>query len=545
MELNLPALLEAVAATIPDRESLRFGDRRFTWAQTTERTRRLASVLLSHGLTIKGDHDAAEPWQSVHDHVALYLFNGNEYLECMLGAYKARCAPFNVNYRYVADELRYVLADAAARAVVYHGAFAPTLAEVLDDLPDLGLLLQVDDGSGNELLPGALDYESALRAASPRLPDELVASWSPDDLYILYTGGTTGMPKGVLWRQADFLVSALGVLPESEEISSIDEIVAKAGRGRVRALPAPPFMHGAAHWNAISAWVAGGTVIIQSNPTSFDAEDVLAAAAQHHATSLLVVGDPMARPLLDSLESSDHDLTSLRHVLSGGAVLSDETKRRLTRALPGVTVIDVLGSSESGRQAIGMTHESADSGFVPGPNTAVLDESRTRPLRPGDPQLGWLAKHGRVPLGYLGDPGKTAATFPVIGGVRYAVAGDRARLRPDGSIELHGRESATVNTGGEKVFVEEVESALKRHPAIHDAVVVGRPSGRWGEEVVAIVSLRPGASASDASLQATCAETLAGFKVPKAFIRLPEVLRSPAGKADYRWALEVAKKDLQ
>lgn len=545
MELNLPALLEAVSAKVPDRDCLLFGDRRFSWATTTERSRRLASVLVSHGLTIHGEFSAAEPWQSVHDHVALYLFNGNEYLESMLGAYKARCAPFNVNYRYVADELRYVLADAAARAVVYHAAFAPTLAEVLDDLPQLSLLLQVEDGSGNDLLPGAIDYETALQAASPRLPDDLVASWSPDDLYILYTGGTTGMPKGVLWRQADFLVSALGVLPESEEIHSIDQIVDRALRGTVRALPAPPLMHGAAHWNAISAWIAGGTVIIQRNPAHFDADDVLAAASEHRATSLLVVGDPMARPLLDSIEAGDHDLTALRHVLSGGAVLSDETKRRLTSAIPGVTVVDVLGSSESGRQAVDTTNARTDSGFVPGPDTAVLDESRTRPLLPGDPQLGWLAKRGRVPLGYLGDPQKTAATFPLIQGVRYAVAGDRARLLSDGSIELHGRESATINTGGEKVFAEEVESALKQHPAIYDAVVVGRPSARWGEEVVAVVSLRPGLSASDSSLRQTCAATLAGFKVPKAFIRLPEVLRSPAGKADYRWARDVAKRDRQ
>ncbi len=252
-ELNLALVHEAIAAAIPDRECIVWRDRRLTWAEVTDRSRRFASVLTTAGL---GTHRAladCAAWESPHDHVALYLHNGNEYLEALLGAAKARAVGVNINFRYVADELRYVLDDARARAVVYHGAFAATLAQVLPELPAVELLLQVDDGSGAELLPGAIPYEVALAEAEPAPPVGL----SPDDLYILYTGGTTGMPKGVLWRQADFIAACLGVA------STTDDLVAAAERADLRTLPAPPFMHGAAHWNAISAWLAGGTVVIQ------------------------------------------------------------------------------------------------------------------------------------------------------------------------------------------------------------------------------------------------------------------------------------------
>ena len=554
MELNVAAITEAIAAEHPDRDGLLFRDRRLSWADVRDRTRRLAAVLHDAGLGLRAPFGTQERWRSGHHHVALHLHNGNEYLEGMLGAWKARCAPFNVNYRYVAEELRYLLDDAGAAAIVVHECFTPTLAEVLPTLarrPEL--VLQVADGSGHGLLPGALDYEAALAAVAPAgaevdLPAELVDGWSGDDLYLCYTGGTTGMPKGAMWRQEDFLVAALGVRRrDGTDFASMDEIVAAAGRSTLRALPAPPLMHGAAHWNALSCWIAGGTVIIQDHPEHLDPDDLLRTVERHRATSLLVVGDPVARPLADALarartEGRSYDLSSLRHLLSGGAVLSPGLKAELLELVDGLTIVDVLGSTESGRQGVSNVRagDDATKGFAPATTAVVLDEAMRRRLEPGDREIGWLAQSGRVPLGYLGDADKTAATFPEVDGVRYAVAGDRARLLADGTIELHGRDSVCINTGGEKVFAEEVETAIKAHPAVFDAVVCGRPSERWGQEVVALVQLREGVAVDDDELRAAAAVHLARYKLPKAIVRLPRLVRSPSGKADYRWAQQVA-----
>jgi fatty-acyl-CoA synthase len=546
MELNIAAACEAIAADRPEQPALIAGGRTRTWAEVQDRTRRLAAVLAGAGLGHHGPVTGDHRWSSPHDHVALYLLNGAEYLEGMLGAWKARCAPFNVNYRYVAEELRYLLDDAGTAAIVVHERFTPVLAEVLPTLrrPPV-LVLQVADGSGHPLLPGASDYEAALSAADPELAPALVDAWSGDDLYLCYTGGTTGMPKGTMWRQADFVVAALGVRRrDGSDYDDLDELAA-AAHGRVRALPAPPLMHGAAHWNALSCWLAGGTVVLQSVVDRFDASDVLDTVERERATSLLIVGDPMARPLVDTLrEERDagrtRELSSLRHLLSGGAVLSLQLKAELLELLGDVTIVDVLGSTESGRQGVARTSRGggpgAGDGFVPSPSAVVLSEDLTRRLEPGDPELGWLAQTGRVPLGYLGDRAKTERTFPVVDGVRHAVPGDRARLRADGTVELHGRDSVCINTGGEKVFAEEVETALKTHPGVLDAVVCGRPSPRWGEEVVAVVQLRTGVEVSDDELRAAAADHIARYKLPRAVVRVEQVVRAPSGKADYRWA---------
>ncbi len=546
VELDLASITEAIAEAHPERPCLVHRDRSLDWAQVRDRTRRLASVLLDAGLGTR--RPTVDPWDSGQDHVALYLHNGPEYLESMLGSWKAGTAPFNVNYRYVADELRYLLDDSGAGAIVVHSAFATTLAEVLPTLRrPPALILQVDDGSGAARLPGALDYEAALAAADPELPDDVVAAWSGDDLYLCYTGGTTGMPKGTMWRQADFLVAALGVRRRSgEEYESLDEVVADA-RGRVRALPAPPLMHGAAHWNALSCWVAGGAVVIQDVVDRFDPRDVLDTIERHGATSLLVVGDPMARPLVDVLladrdAGTTRDLSSLRHLMSGGAVLSPALKSTLLELLLGVTIVDVLGSTESGRQGVARTSSGDDTGagFEPSATSVVLSAELDGVLAPGSDEVGWLAQGGRVPLGYLGDPEKTATTFPRIDGQRYAVAGDRARHAADGRIELRGRDSVCINTGGEKVFAEEVETAVKSHPAVLDAVVCGRPSPRWGEEVVAVVQLRDGADVEDHELVEVAARHLARYKLPRVIVRRDQIVRAPSGKADYRWAREQA-----
>jgi len=532
LEFNVAAVHEAIAERIPERDCIVYGDRRLSWGQVTERTRRLANFLLSQGFGKVRERSELAGWESGQDHLALYLYNGNEYLEGMLGAYKARTAPFNVNYRYVEEELLYLLRDSAARGIVYHAGFGPTLAKIRGELPKLELLLQVEDGSGAPLLEGAWDYEAALASASAARP---AVEWSPDDLYILYTGGTTGMPKGVLWRQADVFVGAFGGRGQS-----LEEIAERAReRGGLRVLPAPPFMHGAAHWSAFANFNSGHCVVIQRETRKLDPRELLETAAREKVVAMLIVGDAFGRPLLDEMRRHRYDLSKLRYLITGGAALNTALKSEFLELLPDLSIIDSIGSSESGTQGqLVSTRASgvATGTFEPSSDTRILSEDLTRVLEPGHSELGWFAKTGRVPLGYLGDAAKTARTFPSIDGVRYSVPGDRARPRADGIIEVHGRDSVTINSGGEKIFAEEVEHALKAHPAVYDAVVVGRPSERWGQEVVGLVRVREGHSVTQEQLVEECAQHLARYKLPKAIFFLDEIVRSPSGKADYRWA---------
>jgi acyl-CoA synthetase (AMP-forming)/AMP-acid ligase II len=535
-QLGVAEVHEAIAATRPDELCLVFRERRLSWADVTERTRRLANHLVAEGLGCHVERDRLSGHESGQDHIGIYLHNGNEYLETMLGAFKARVAPFNINYRYVAEELRYLLDDAGATAIVVHSQFAPTLAEVLPDLPRLRVVLQVADGSGNDLLPGAVWYEEAIAAASPRRP---AVDWSADDLYILYTGGTTGMPKGVLWRNGDALVECFG---GSRTATTLDEHVANATT-RLRALLAPPFMHGAGHWMSFLTWLGGGTVYVQSVPEQLDPADIWSLIERERLTFLLIVGDAFARPLIDELERTHYDLDSLTAILSGGAPLSASLKEELLSHLPAVMIVDGLGSSEAGGQ---VSHVSAGGSASAGtfeisPGNVVLSAELDRVLDVGEDEIGWLAKSGRLALGYLGDPGKTARTYPVVDGVRYAVPGDRARLLAGGIVELHGRDSVTINSGGEKIFAEEVEAAIKAHRGVYDCVVAGRPSERWGNEVVAIVRRRDGHDVDDAALLSEAQRHIARYKLPKAIVYVDEIERSPSGKADYRWAAAVAR----
>ena len=534
MELSVADIHEAIAASRPDEDCLVFRDRRLSWAEVTERTRRLANYLIGRGLGVHRERSTLQGHETGQSHMAVYLHNGNEYLECMLGAFKARVAPFNVNYRYVAEELRYLLTDAHAEAVVVHSQFAPVLAEVLPDLPKLTLILQVADDSGNALLPGAVWYEDALAQSSADKPP---VTPSPDDLYILYTGGTTGMPKGVLWRNGDANIECFG----GSAADTIEGIVAEA-TGGLKALLAPPFMHGAGHWMSFRTWNAGGTVYVQSVPDRLDPIDVWSMIEREALNFLLIVGDAFARPLLDELARGSYDLSTLTVLLSGGAPLSANLKDEFLKHLPTLMIVDGLGSSEAGGQ---LSHVSAGSGATTGTfaitaGNHVLSENLDRELAAGEDELGWLAKSGRLALGYLGDPTKTDRTYPVVDGVRYAVPGDRARLRADGIIELHGRDSVTINSGGEKIFAEEVEAAIKAHTGVYDCVVAGRPSERWGNEVVAIVRTREGYDVDEASLLAEAERHVARYKLPKAFVFVPEIVRSPSGKADYRWAKQTA-----
>jgi len=540
VEFNLGTVNEAVAAAVPDREAVVWRDRRFTFAQLAERSRRLANVLIDHRFTVHAERSELAGWESGQDHLGLYLHNGNEYLEGMLGAYKARVAPFNVNYRYVEEELVYLLNDARAKGLVYHSCFAPRVAAVAAQVPTLELLLQVDDGSGEPLLHGALDYEQALADADDAMPTEP----SPDDLYILYTGGTTGMPKGVLWRQADIFCASLGGRNGVEEWTDLDEIAAAAVNGGLKSLPAAPFMHGAAHWLGFTALNGGNAVVIPSNSSTLDAADVWSTVETEKVNIALIVGDAFGRPLLDELDRTDYDLSSLFLLVSGGAALGAPVKDQFLAKLPHMAVMDGLGSSETGtqaRQTVAAGQPASTGTFTPEPGMYIVDENVTTILEGPGTALGWLAQGGRVPLGYLGDADKTARTFPVIDGIRLAVPGDRARIDDDGLLELHGRDSITINSGGEKIFAEEVERALAHHPSVYDVVVAGRPSERWGSEVVAVVQLRPGFDASIADLLDECGKHVARYKLPKDIVFVDNVMRSPAGKADYRWARQVAE----
>ena len=478
---NIGAVNEAIAAAYPDREAIVFRDRRITYGALAERSRRLANYLISRGLGAHQPRSALEGWESGQDQLALYLFNGNEYLEGMLGGYKARVAPFNVNYRYVEAELEYLLNNARARAIIYHAAFAPRVAAVRAKVPSLAVFIQVADESGNALLPGAVDYETVLRESSAAQPD---LELSPDDLYILYTGGTTGMPKGVLWRQADILVAALGGRnPDGRILQSLDEYVERAKAAFMKTFPAAPYMHGAGHWIALSALHQGNTVFIQSDVERLNPADILSLIEREKINFLQIVGDAFARPIVDAIRSGAYDLSSLMIILSGGAPLNASMKREILELLPNVTIIDGLGSSEAGGQGSQISNKDtgASTGkFTPGPDNVVVDEALTQVLAPGHDGMGWWAKQGFVPLGYLDDAAKTERTFVTIDGVRYAVPGDRARHLADGTIELHGRDSVTINSGGEKIFAEEVEHALKHHPAVYDAVVAGDRANAGG-----------------------------------------------------------------
>jgi acyl-CoA synthetase (AMP-forming)/AMP-acid ligase II len=543
IDIPLAAVHEAIAASRPDEYCLVFRDRRFTWQQVTDRTRRLANALLDRGLGCHTERSELANHVSGQDHLAIYLHNGNEYLESMLGALKARVCSLNVNYRYIAEELHYLLTDAQATAIVVHSQFAPTLAEVLPQLPHLSVILQVDDESGNDLLPGAVWYEDALAAASPERPS---VDWSGDDLYMLYTGGTTGMPKGVMWRNGDAMVECFG---GSRTAQTVDEFVADANTG-LQALLAPPFMHGAGHWMSFRTWLGGGTVFVQSVPERLDPIDVWSLIEHERLNFLLIVGDAFARPLLDELESPTgrdaYDLSSLTVILSGGAALSAPLKNQFLQLLPTVMIVDGLGSSEAGGQ---VSHVSAGGTASTGtfeltPGNVLLSADLDRVLDPTEHETGWLAKTGRLALGYLGDEAKTQRTYPTVAGQRYAVPGDRARFQDDDPngliVELHGRDAVTINSGGEKIFAEEVEAAIKAHPAIYDCVVAGRPSDRWGSEVVAVVRIRDGHEADDAALLAEAQRHIARYKLPKAIVRVEHVVRSPSGKADYRWARTIA-----
>ncbi|WP_377267489.1 AMP-binding protein [Peterkaempfera sp. SMS 1(5)a] len=528
-------LSRAVAQAVPAREAIVHRSLRRTYGELQDRVERLAGLLAARGLGAHRERAELQGHESGQDHLALYLHNGPEYPEANLAAFAARVAPFNVNYRYTAAELHKLLADGRPAAIVYHAAFAPTLAQVLGSLETEPLLLQVADDSGNPLLPGALDYEQSL-ATAPR--DWPTPASDPDDLYVIYTGGTTGMPKGTLWGQHDIWRAVIGGAAFPANVTA-DQVgaAAAAGPGR-RILGAAPFMHGAGGWQMLGTLLSGGLLAIPDVVHRLDAAGLCVLIERERLDSVALIGEAFARPVAEELERNSYDLSSVRAVTVGGGATSPGTKERLLAALGEQAVLaDGAGSTETGRVIQGdlAPGEKAEPGvFTLLPRACVLDFARRRMLEPGEEEIGWLAARAPLPFGYLDDPAKSEATFPVVAGERVAVPGDLAQLRGDGKLVLRGREAMTINSGGEKIFAEEVERALLTHPAVGDVLVLGRPSERWGQEVVALVRLDE--QADDEELRGRAAEQIARYKLPKAFVRVLEIRRSPAGKADYAWA---------
>ncbi len=529
-EWSLPAAIDAVTGAVANRVMLVWESERRTYAEVQERTKRLAAFLRDAGLTIHRERERLARWECGQSPVAVVLSNCPEYIEAMIGAYRARAVPFNVNHHYQPGEIAALLDEIGAEAIVYHRRLGPLLAGASADR----VLIDVDDDSGAPPLPHSVAFETVVGGSGP-IGDLPVAS--PDDLHLVCTGGTTGRPKGVLWRQGDIYVSSMG----GAKNATFETIAAGTAGSPQIWFAAPPLMHAAAQWTAFAALHQGGTVVLHDDTVPFDAGAILETAAREHVTFLTIVGDAYARPLVAELRTGSHNLSSLRYLATGGATTRPDLRRALVELLPGLMVVDGYGASETGGMAYGLSQSDAESSSFHGAADAcVLSEDRTSALQPGADEIGWIARDGRVPLGYLNDREGTERTFPIVQGRRMAVPGDRARVAADGSIVLLGRDSTVVTSGGEKIFVEEVEQAVGQHPDVVDVVVTGRPSTRFGEEVVAIVQLRAGAVARPADIREFAAGTVARFKAPRAVLVCDLVARHPSGKPDYRWAREAA-----
>lgn len=531
-EWSLPAVFEVIAAVAPDRDMLVWKHTRRTYGDVATRTRNLAAFLERHGIGVRRERDELERWECGQATVALLLYNCPEYIETMLGCFRARAVPFNVNQHYRPEEVRSLLDMLNAEAVVYHRALAPLVAEASQGRRLL--LIDVDDGSEVAPLAGSTSFADAVAtsAAAADLPVP-----SPDDLCVVCTGGTTGSPKAVLWRQSDIFVAAMG---GSDDASS-EMLRARAAAGGLTWFAAPPLMHAAAQWTAFAGIHSGGTIALHDDSAPFDARTILETVARERVNFMSIVGDAFARRLIEEMRRTTYDLSALMMIGTGGAITSADCKQALLELLPQVTIIDGYGASETGGMAYGTTGRAGMArAFAPAAGAVVLSADRRRFLTPGDDEIGWTARRGRVPLGYLGDRKKTEETFPITDGERVAVPGDRARLLPDGEIVLLGRDSLVINSGGEKIFVEEVEETLRRHADVVDAVVIGRPSDRFGEEVVGIVQLRTGARVAPHELREFTAGSIARFKAPRAIAFCDSIRRHPSGKPDYLWARAIA-----
>ncbi|WP_097883539.1 acyl-CoA synthetase [Streptomyces sp. st140] len=535
MEYNLADLFESVVDAVPDREALLYVDhpgtgaeRRLTYAELDTAANRIAHHLIDAGI-------------GPGEHLGLHLYNGVEYLQTVLGALKARIVPVNVNYRYVEEELVYLYRDADLAALVFDGEFDERVAAAAPQAPGLRHLVRVGAaaptaGPG----PAAVPFAEAEASGSP---DRGFAQRSADDQFIIYTGGTTGMPKGVMWRQEDLFFSGLGGgAPTGEPVKTPQELaerVAAGGEG-ITFFPTPPLMHGTSTLTAFIGFNFGQRVLVHRK---FVPDEVLRTIEKEKVTSVSLVGDAMLRPLIDCLKGSlrGTDCSSLFSVSSSGAIMSDSVRAEFQALVPTALLLNNFGSSESGFNGTATADSGPEKGFRVQVNarTAVVDPVTYEPVAPGEP--GRIAQRGHVPLGYYNDPAKTADTFFRRGDERWVLLGDMATVDADGIVTVLGRGSQCINTGGEKVYPEEVEQALKSHADVYDALVAGVPDERWGNRVAAVVQLREGADALTLdAVQAHCRTRLAGYKIPRALVLADRIQRSPSGKADYRWAKAVA-----
>ena len=534
---NVADLVEAAADAVPDREVFVAGAVRRSYAELDARANRVAHHL--HGAGV-----------SPGEHVGIHAYNCAEFVETMLGCYKIRAVPININYRYVEQELHYLFDNADLVALVHQRRFAPRIAAVAGRLPKLRHYLALDDASGEDLSRlGSIPFEDALAGASPERGFEPRRG---DDRYVLYTGGTTGMPKGVVWRQEDVIFALGGGIDHATGVPCNEpgDLTKKTANPPMTSLVLPPLMHGAAQWATLGALFAGSRVILYTGE-HFDADEIWSIVERERANIMSITGDAMARPLAEALEArlGRSDVSSLVALASSAAIFSPTVKDQFKRMLPNLVITDSLGSSEGGfngtamYQSGGPRREGAGVSVRPGRDTLVLDDAG-KPVAPGSDVIGKLARGGNIPIGYYKDPEKTAATFLTVSGRRYAVPGDFAKVEEDGSITLLGRGSVCINSGGEKIYPEEVEAALKSHADVFDAVVVGLPDVRWGERVTAVVQPRPGREPSLEALGAHCREQIAGYKVPRALHVVERIQRQPSGKPDYPWAKRAAREGL-
>jgi fatty-acyl-CoA synthase len=521
---NFADVWEVVAETLPDAPALVQGGRRQSWGETDRRADGLARALLDLGA-------------GAQDKVAQYLYNCPEYLESVFAAFKAGLVPVNTNYRYGDDELVYLWDNADAVAVAFHGTFAERVDRVRHRLPRIRAWLWVDDGSG-PCPDWAVAYEDAIKAA-PLADGRVTAPWgrSGDDLYLLYTGGTTGMPKGVMWRQDDlFAALNAGAPVKHDEAAGLAGVRADLQRAGPVFLPACPLMHGTGAFTAFSGFSAGGSVVLLPG-RAFDAEELVATVAAERVNVMSIVGDAFAKPILRVLDESPGrwDISSLNVVISSGVMWSEPTKQGLLRHHPDMLLVDSFASSEAlgmGRSISSARGRAGTARFALGRNARVIGDDG-QDVAPGSGQIGLLAVRGRNPVGYYKDPEKTARTFRTIDGARYSIPGDNATVDADGSLRVLGRGSVCINTGGEKVFPEEVEEVLKLHPAVRDAVVVGVPDERFGEAICAIVEAQPGAVPETGQLVAHVKDRLASYKAPRHVLVVETIGRAANGKADY------------
>jgi len=525
--LNIADLAEHAIDAVPDRVALICGDDQLTYAQLEEKANRFAHYLIDQG--VKKD-----------DKVGLYCRNRNEIVIAMLGIVKAGAVLVNVNFRYVESELRYLFDNSDMVALVHERQYADRVANVLAETPNVKTVLVVEDGSDKDYQRyGGVEFYTALEQGSP---ERDFGSRSADDIYLLYTGGTTGFPKGVMWRHEDIYRVLLGGtdFATGEYIKDEYDLAKQAAAGppMVR-FPIPPMIHGATQSATWMALFSGGTIVLAPE---FDADEVWQTIHKHKVNLLFFTGDAMARPLLDALtKDNDYDLSSLYLLASTAALFSPSIKEKLLELLPNRVITDSIGSSETGFG--GTSVVAKGEAHTGGPRvtidkwTVVLDEDGNE-VKPGSGVRGVIAKRGHVPVGYYKDPEKSAATFKVINGVRYAIPGDYATVEEDGTVTLLGRGSQSINSGGEKIYPEEVEAALKGHPDVFDALVVGVPDERYGQCVAAVVQPRPGTRPSLAELDQFVRSEIAGYKVPRKLWYVDEIKRSPAGKPDYRWAKE-------